>query len=156
LGPAGLNEIFDELTHLGADEDELLRMMEASEIKRVEEFVSRRKALGTMKPRDLLAEDLMEFWRPNKAVRLEARWSDDAAVARIWIDPDDWMHIAEGERVDLEGNRYNYEGAAYFTCWKFNCRKRGEVLVAYASTKNPETGGEGYEGGIKSLVQSRA
>ncbi len=156
LGPGGLREIFDELVHLGADEDDLLRMMENSDIARVREFVLRRKAIDSMKTRDLLAEDLMEFWRPNNPVRLEARWADDAAVSKIRIEPDDWLRIAEGKSVDLGGSRYRYEGAAFSTCWKFNFRKRGQVLVTYVSSKNPENAGEGYEGGIKALVQSRA
>jgi hypothetical protein len=155
FGPATLKELLSELTKIGIDEDELLGLFKSSGIKEAFVFSSRAIAVKALPNQDPLAHQLMRFWSPCETVVLKAYWSDDAASSRISVDPDDWLRIASGSRVWLDGGGYSYEGIGYRTSWCFNNPKFGVVTINYECRRDPSDSGVGSEDSIARLVVSR-
>jgi hypothetical protein len=154
LGPAKLGDIFGELLHLGVEEENLLSMLETSSLSKAREFAVRTRTLNSLSIQDSITNQLMMYWRPGKAVRLKASWADDVAIAKIRVEADDWLQIAQGESVDLDGGYYCYEGSRFSTYWRFNFPSKGEVAVYYSPLNGDSDEGEGYIGGIQSLIES--
>ena len=147
FGPSALPELYESLIEWGVDSEELISMMSGFRNSKVRDFSERLRIASLDAP-------LMDYWRPNRKMRLLTSWADKSVVARCSVDADDWIKVAEGEKLDLDGSSYSYEGGRYSTYWRFNSPTKGEVLVHYSSTKGDSDGGEGYIGGIESLIDS--
>ncbi len=103
---------------------------------------------------DSITNQLLMYWRPGKAVQLEASWADDVAIAKIRSEADDWLQIAQSESVNLDGGYYCNEGSRFSTYWRFNFPSKVEVAVHYSPQNGNSDGGEGYIGGIQFLIES--
>ena len=149
-GPATL----DELLAAGLDEPQLLVLLASAKSPKLREFAQRRCAVRSLAMQGELPLQLMSYWRPNRHVRLEAAWCYDDAIARIRIRAEDWLEIAGGEWLELEGQNYSYEGSRYRTVWSVNRIQRGEVTVSYWALRSDGDSGDGYEGSIEELIIS--
>lgn len=153
-GPGTLDELLAQYVAAGFNEPQLLVLLASAKSPEVREFAQRRFAIRSLSKQDKLALQLMRYWKPNRHVRLEASWCYDDAIARIRIRPEDWLEIAGGDWVDLQGQNYSYEGSRYRTVWSFNRCQRGEVTVSYWALRSDGDSGDGYEGSIEDLIIS--
>ena len=76
----------------------------------------------------------------------EASWADDEVVVGIRVTPDQWLSIANGNRVSLRGKDYLYEGVRFISHWEFSDGLDGELTVSYYPKGQDSEIGIGFEG----------
>jgi hypothetical protein len=84
-------------------------------------------------------------------VRLGTSWANGDVILDLDVSPDDWSKIVRGERVDLKGKGYHYEGEFFQDDWCFSGGLDGDLTVSYRSLDG-ETG-DGFAGSLRNALR---
>jgi hypothetical protein len=69
----------------------------------------------------------------------------DGVVVRLRPSEANWAKIDKGQRVEIEGGGYSYEGETFLDVWSFNCDGPGTLRVSYDD-------GDGFVGCISDAL----
>jgi hypothetical protein len=83
---------------------------------------------------------------------LAAVWGDGEVIVELNLDEEQWDRIVRGDRVEIEGRGYWYDGDWFQDIWRFN--SGCELIVSYGQPSIGDFSGEGYVGSIDEVLIS--
>lgn len=84
---------------------------------------------------------------------LVATWGDGEVVVELSLDKDQWDRIARGDRVEINGEGYWYDGDEFQDIWEFNSGQYdAELIIRYGQPSIGDFSGQGYIGSIRDVL----
>lgn len=75
---------------------------------------------------------------------LAATWGDDEVIVELTLDKDQWDRLVRGDRVEIQGGGYWYDGDWFQDIWDFNSGlDDAELIIRYGQPSVGDFSGQG-------------
>lgn len=79
-------------------------------------------------------------------------WGGGDVVVDLNVNITEWLEIACGEEITLDGQGYSYDGERFLDTWHFSGGLEGDLTVTYDSRESPGDPGDGWLGSTRSAL----
>ena len=98
-------------------------------------------------------EPLVHMSKKAPYKTLVATWGNDEVIVELNLEKDQWAKIVRGDRVEIQGRGYWYDGDEFQDIWDFNSGLHdAELIVQYGQTSIGDFSGQGYIGPISDVL----
>lgn len=90
--------------------------------------------------------------KTDKKYHLSVWWGDDVVNVELFLSEEDWGRIMSGEKKNVIGDGYFYEGEKFQDIWRFSGGLDGELIVSYDEYPSEGWDGDGWIGTVREAL----
>jgi hypothetical protein len=76
----------------------------------------------------------------------------DCVQVELFLDPQNWQELLDGQSLTIDGNGYFYEGDHFFYTWNFEGGLDGELEITYFQENEKFSDGVGFIGTPRAIL----